>query len=460
MAANPDLDRVTARLVAELALEDLAAINGRRKGKAREDVPPTDEDVAMAEQLLIYEAMLQAMDDFRFAESLDDALEADARVLAAEQAAMDDRRFAEALANGHDLPRRSRAQELAEQGCVEVEPGDRRRPYTHWPAINPSADARSTGATNPATPSTSNLGGKTESVKVQLLQTIRSRIIIECIVCMDDIATQQRVQGPCGHFYCRGCTRQLVTAALQDESLWPLRCDNRPLPIPAIRALLDSATQRTFDAKSAELGTPATRRLYCPSATCSHFLGATDPDGPRADVRCPRCSALACSWCKESAHPGAACGENQAAEAVRALARASGWQTCPECKNIVELSQGCFHMTCRCRAQFCYLCAARWKNCRCRQWDEDRLLDTAHLRVENELGARARQAAPDVFRERVAQRVERLRYNHDCGADGHRWRKQYGGGRCESCHDRLALFLLFCRDCAMAACVRCARNRL
>ena len=123
MAANPDLDRVTARLVAELALEDLAAINGRRKGKAREDVPPTDEDVAMAEQLLIYEAMLQAMDDFRFAESLDDALEADARALAAEQAVMDDRRFAEALANGHDLPRRSRAQELAEQGCVEVEPG-------------------------------------------------------------------------------------------------------------------------------------------------------------------------------------------------------------------------------------------------------------------------------------------------------------------------------------------------
>ncbi|KAL1719404.1 hypothetical protein EV715DRAFT_272792 [Schizophyllum commune] len=433
MAANPDLDRVTARLVAELALEDLAAINGRRKGKAREDVPPTDEDVAMAEQLLIYEAMLQAMDDFRFAESLDDALEADARVLAAEQAATDDRRFAEALANGHDLPHRSRAQELAEQGCVEVEPG---------------ACVTSTGATSQATPSTSNLGGKTD------------RIIIECIVCMDDIATQQRVQGPCGHFYCRGCTRQLVTAALQDESLWPLRCDNRPLPIPAIRALLDSATQRTFDARSAELSTPATRRLYCPNATCSHFLGATDPDGVRSNVRCPRCSTLACSSCKERAHPGAACGENQATEAVRALARASGWQTCPKCKNIVELSQGCFHMTCLCRAQFCYLCAVPWKRCSCRQWDEHRLLDTAEQRVENELGARARQAAPDVFRERVAQRVERLRYNHDCGADGHRWRKQYGGGRCESCHDRLALFLLFCRDCAMAACVRCARNRL
>ncbi|KAI5887430.1 uncharacterized protein SCHCODRAFT_02638106 [Schizophyllum commune H4-8] len=433
MAANPDLDRVTARLVAELALEDLAAIEGRRKGKAREDVPPTDEDVAMAEQLLIYEAMLQAMDDFRFAESLDDALEADARVLAAEQAAMDDRRFAEALANGQDLPRRSRAQELAEQGCVGLEPVD---------------NAESTGATSPATPSTSNLGGKTD------------RIVIECIVCMDDIATQQRVQGPCGHFYCRHCIRQLVATALQDESLWPLRCDNRPLPVRAIRALLDTATQRTFDAKSAELSTPATRRLYCPNATCSHFLGAADPDSPRADVRCPRCNTLACSSCKESAHPGAACGENQAAEAVRALARASGWQTCPECKNIVELSQGCFHMTCRCRAQFCYLCAARWKNCTCRQWDEDRLLDTARLRVENELGAGARQAAPNIFRERVAQRVERLRYNHDCGADGHRWRKQYGGGRCESCHHHLALYLLFCRDCAMAACVRCARNRL
>jgi hypothetical protein len=39
----------------------------------------------------------------------------------------------------------------------------------------------------------------------------------------------------------------------------------------------------------------------------------------------------------------------------------------------VELSTGCFHMTCRCKAQFCYLCAARWKSCACVQWNERRL---------------------------------------------------------------------------------------
>jgi hypothetical protein len=41
---------------------------------------------------------------------------------------------------------------------------------------------------------------------------------------------------------------------------------------------------------------------------------------------------------------------------------------------VVELAQGCYHMTCRCRAEFCYLCSKPWKNCPCPQWDERRLL--------------------------------------------------------------------------------------
>lgn len=434
-----DLDRATARLVAQLALEDIEDIDSRRKRKARADAPPTDEETAMVEQALIYQALLSAMDDFRFAESLDEALEADQEVLsaaaAAEQAALDDHLYAEALSNGRPPPARSRAQEMAERAARGEE------------GVRNAAVPVDVPAVLRAGPSSSGTSGK-KGVD----------IVIECIVCMDDIGNQQRVQGPCGHFYCQGCTRALVASAMMDESLWPLRCEGRPLPLTSIRSLLDSKMQRTFDAKAAEFGTPAMRRLYCPNATCSHFLGTTDDAGK--EVLCPRCGDPACASCKQRAHPGAACAENRAAAAVRDLATAQGWQTCPECRNIVELSQGCFHMTCRCRAQFCYLCAVPWKGCQCRQWDENRLLETARLRVENELGAGAQQAAPTVFRERVQQRVERLRYNHDCGADGHRWRRRNGGGACESCYHFLDQYLLFCKDCAMMACVRCARNRL
>ena len=38
----------------------------------------------------------------------------------------------------------------------------------------------------------------------------------------------------------------------------------------------------------------------------------------------------------------------------------SGWKRCYKCRNLVSLGEGCTHMTCRCKAQFCYICGAVW----------------------------------------------------------------------------------------------------
>lgn len=64
---------------------------------------------------------------------------------------------------------------------------------------------------------------------------------------------------------------------------------------------------------------------------------------------------------------------------------------------------------------------------------------TAERRVENEFGARGRQARPN-FEARVRAQVRQLRVNHDC--EVHRWRRRDGGGRCEECHYHLRDFLL------------------
>jgi len=52
------------------------------------------------------------------------------------------------------------------------------------------------------------------------------------------------------------------------------------------------------------------------------------------------------------------------------------------CRFFVELEVGCYHMTCRCGHEFCYLCTSRWKTCSCPQWDEGRLLQQARRQVE------------------------------------------------------------------------------
>ncbi|KAI5987408.1 hypothetical protein F5J12DRAFT_728428, partial [Pisolithus orientalis] len=53
---------------------------------------------------------------------------------------------------------------------------------------------------------------------------------------------------------------------------------------------------------------------------------------------------------------------------------------------LIDLNMGYYHMTCRCRTEFCYLYGAPWKVCRCPQWDECRLFAVAEQRVATRQG--------------------------------------------------------------------------
>lgn len=37
------------------------------------------------------------------------------------------------------------------------------------------------------------------------------------------------------------------------------------------------------------------------------------------------------------------------------------YRQCSKCKNVIEKSSGCNHMTCKCGYQFCYLCGYKWR---------------------------------------------------------------------------------------------------
>jgi IBR domain, a half RING-finger domain len=262
----------------------------------------------------------------------------------------------------------------------------------------------------------------------------------QCISCGDLIKATptDSLRGGCRHDYCRGCINDLVEACTRDESLYPPRCCGQPFPYDALVALLGVKLRLTFDSKRTELDVPAENRVYCPTPSCSAFLGSSE--NATRNLICRKCLSLVCPMCKQLAHAGENCSENTATLEVRELARNEGWQTCPVCKAIIELHQGCYHMTCRCRAQFCYLCAVPWKNCSCPQWDEGRLLDTAQRRVGREVGDRARLAQPAVFAQQVQRMANTLRQNHDC--DQHLWRKREGRARCEECQFTLPNFIL------------------
>ncbi|KAG6371884.1 hypothetical protein JVT61DRAFT_8886 [Boletus reticuloceps] len=112
-------DTASEILVAETVLNDIAAVQATRKGKAREDAPRSDADIALDLQAASLTALISVLQDHRFALSIDRAIESDAhqlgRLSLVERAERDDHRAAVALREGLDLPCQTRPQRMMEQ---------------------------------------------------------------------------------------------------------------------------------------------------------------------------------------------------------------------------------------------------------------------------------------------------------------------------------------------------------
>ncbi|OCH93921.1 hypothetical protein OBBRIDRAFT_701325, partial [Obba rivulosa] len=199
-----------------------------------------------------------------------------------------------------------------------------------------------------------------------------------CVICMDAIIDVD-IGTPCGHHYDKGCILDLFESATKDESLFPPRCCKRQIPLSSVQTHMSADLLQRFNDKSKEFST--LKRVYCANPVCSHFLGPQQDSTASwsffssvpTTKACPAagCITTTCLRCKNKVtEPLHSCTENTQDSQVLNLGRAAGWARCPGCETMIELNHGCFHMTCRCRTEFCYVCKARWKTCRCPQWDE------------------------------------------------------------------------------------------
>ncbi|KAF8637460.1 hypothetical protein AX17_002805 [Amanita inopinata Kibby_2008] len=440
--ASPE-DLSTTLLMARLTLSDLTTYTATVKQIHKRPVtrPPGDTELALLSQEVELTALVRNLEDEIMAKSMDRALERDAEVLRAlemiERSEREDRRAAEVLEREEVMLPETQAQRVVgRKGFVVPErPNDRN-------GEKDEEDARTVVGSSKSVAGPS--GIRDTSPKV------------ECISCTEMFVKSRCIIAPCTHTYCHGCLISLVEACTRDESLYPLKCCKQTFPLPSFIGVLNVKLRLQFEEKSREFGTRTEWRVYCCNPRCSAFLGSSE--GRQEDIVCGECRTVTCTGCKQSAHLSQSCQENADVKKLREMAKQEKWQTCPGCQAIVELNVGCYHMTCKCRTEFCYLCAARWKNCQCQQWDESRLTVDAERRVENVMGMGMRMAEPQVFERNVRRQMERLRVRHECVV--HDWRNRSGGGRCEQCGDHLPIFLKICRGCSMLACRRCALNRL
>lgn len=206
----------------------------------------------------------------------------------------------------------------------------------------------------------------------------------------------------CFHGFCLSCIVQHAEVKVQAGQV-PVRCPHvsctQTLGLPQCQSILSQKWFDLLNKRLIEVNMPESERVYCPFPNCSALMNRKDllanNEGASssslslaAPSRCVECSRIFCVECRVPWHTSMSCRQYQqlppslrdAQDAkLYQLAEHQKWQRCKKCRRMIELAEGCYHMTCRCGYEFCYVCGEPWKNkrqsCRCRLWDEDFLLE-------------------------------------------------------------------------------------
>ncbi|QGI99771.1 hypothetical protein CEK26_012840 [Fusarium fujikuroi] len=246
----------------------------------------------------------------------------------------------------------------------------------------------------------------------------------ECLYCSEELPEEAVFEAPCSHAMCQPCLVRGIETAMRNESLFPPKCCGQAIPVNATNVFITAELLAEFEDNGEEFAIK--KRTYCSDRTCSAFIPLSYIHAGIA--RCTRCGKRTCLDCLSEAHEGT-CTDDPESQRVIRLAEEKGWQRCEQCKNMVELDHGCFHISCRCGYQFCYHCGKRWKTCDCPQWDEEQLMARAAANAAAQAPAAVRQAQP----------VQRVRCDH---GDYVRFNRERREEQCDDCMEMMWHFIL------------------
>ncbi|PHH74226.1 hypothetical protein CDD82_5037 [Ophiocordyceps australis] len=180
-------------------------------------------------------------------------------------------------------------------------------------------------------------------------KSMSEALLAHCVACDEGFSPSQMARCPCSHEYCAPCLTHLFQSALGDASLFPARCCGQPVSLQDNGRFLSPEIINAYQAKQVEHSTP--NKTYCHVARCSAFLAPNTIRGNTAT--CHGCGARTCVVCKNRDHQGRGrCREDEGTREVLRVAADQGWRRCQNCRTMVELQMGCFHMS---RDYFCHL---------------------------------------------------------------------------------------------------------
>ena len=168
---------------------------------------------------------------------------------------------------------------------------------------------------------------------------------LRCGICLEDTARVALIQMPCDCFRCIDCLGQSLNLALSARHHFPPTCCGTKIHIQKYADFVHPDLITRYLAIADEF--TAVKQLYCDSIRCFTFIRASliaDEIGI-----CPKCFARTCAKCGklESKHlyqPHRACPKDETEERLDILAGKQQWKGCPQCRALIERSDGCNHM--------------------------------------------------------------------------------------------------------------------
>lgn len=216
---------------------------------------------------------------------------------------------------------------------------------------------------------------------------------VECVACCEDVSSSKAPKLKCDHRMCHTCMKRLFKLSTKDPSHMPPKCcTSDPIPVKYVQHLFDNKFKRNWNRKFQEYSTR--HRVYCPKKSCNQWIKPEriQERNGRKYAKCNRCDTKICCTCVGRWHDTRKCPRDEATRQVLQKAEEMGWQRCFNCHELIELKEGCNHMTwyvqipgptspcevcsflcSRCGSQFCMICGAKWKSCECPWFSYDSL---------------------------------------------------------------------------------------
>ncbi|XAR56150.1 Ubiquitin--protein ligase [Bertholletia excelsa] len=217
-----------------------------------------------------------------------------------------------------------------------------------------------------------------------------------CSICCEEKPVQMMITMKCSHQFCSHCMKTYVDGKVQSAQV-PLRCPQLKckyfISTTECESFLPVASYELLKRMLVEANVLNSDKIYCPYPNCSVLLDPQECISARASsssqsdsscVECPVCQRSICVDCGVPWHSLLSCEEYQnlpieerdASDiTLHRLAENKRWKRCQQCRRMIELAHGCYHMTCWCRHEFCYSCGADFRNgqqtCQCVFWEED-----------------------------------------------------------------------------------------